>query len=80
VIKAIIYDKTANTQTGQMGGRMRVVGYHYDIPGQKPGDDPLLETIVPDMSRDQKVLVLTYDNGMQQMLPDRGVEKILKFE
>lgn len=83
MITAVIYDKAVNTTTGQMNGEMRVVGYHYSLPGIEPdkkGDHPKLEVITEDKRLDQKVIVLTYHDGSQQIIPDRGVEKILKFE
>ena len=77
MIQAVIYDKAPNTNAGVMTGEMRVVGYNYLLPG---GDEPTeLKMIVEDLRRETKVLVLTYDNEMQQIIPDRGVEKILKF-
>ena len=79
MIQAVIYDKVAHTTSGMMGGEMRVVGYAYLLPGGG-GDPSKLETIVEENRRDQKVLVLTYSNNLQQIIPDRGVEKILKFE
>jgi hypothetical protein len=82
MIQAIIYDKTPNTQMGQMGGEMRVVGHQYVIPGSSPdkkGEWPTLETIAEDKHRDQKIIVMSYSDGTQQTIPDRGVEKILKI-
>ena len=83
MIRAIIYDKVANTQIGQMGGEMRVVGYRYNLPGIEPdakGDHPKLEIILEDKRLEQKVIVLTYSDGSQQIIPDRGVEKIFKVK
>ena len=78
MIKAVIYDKVANTQIGQMGGEMRVVGFRYLLP---TSDEPLmLETIMEDRRNDQRIIVLSYSNDFQQLIPDRGVEKILKIE
>jgi len=82
MIQAIIYDKVANTQTGQMNGEVRVVGYHYPLLGIEPnkkGEWPALEMIVEDTHRDVKTLVLSYSDGSQQIIPDRGVEKIIKL-
>ena len=81
MINAIIYDKVANTQTGQMNGEVRVVGWRYPLLGVGPnelGEFPKLEMIVEDTHRDVKTLVLSYSDGSQQVIPDRGVEKILK--
>lgn len=76
MIIGVIYDKVANTQIGQMGGEFRAVGFHYNMPGHI---EPVkLEYIREDERRDQKVLVLTYTEGIQQIIPDRGVEKIIK--
>lgn len=79
MIKAIIYDKVANTQTGQMNGEMRVVGSTYVLPGTRPdttGNWPKVTSIVEDMRREQKVVVVMFSNGDTQTIPDRGVEKI----
>ena len=78
MIKSIIYDKVANTQTGAMGGELRVVGYYYLFPGA--GEPVKLEYIKEDTRLDSKVIVLTYEGGIQQIIPDRGVEKVLKYE
>jgi len=78
MIRAVIYDKVPNTAVGMMGGEMRVVGHHYHLPGSP--EPAKLETVVEEFRKDQKVVVLTYSNGFQQIIPDRGVEKILKFE
>ena len=78
MIKAIVYDKVANTQTGQMGGVLRMVGHYETMPGS---DKPVkLQYIREEERRSQKVLVLTYEGGIQQIIPDRGVEKIFKLE
>lgn len=78
MIKAIIYDKTANTVAGVTQGEMRVVGFSYHTPAH---EDPVkLEVIREDVRREQKVIVLSYSEGVQQIIPDRGVEKILKVE
>jgi hypothetical protein len=83
MIVAVVYDKCPNTHIGQMGGELRVVGHHYPLPGinaDKLGRHPKLEVIMEDARRDHKVIVLIYSDGSQQVIPDRGVEKILKFE
>jgi len=86
MIKAVIYDKVANTQLGQMGGEVRVTGHRYIFPGFEPGKGAEMKsgaellTIVEEKRGDQKVVVLSYDNDMQQVIPDRGIEKILKFQ
>lgn len=83
MIQAIIYDKVANTNTGQMNGEIRVVGHQYALLGSEPdkkGAFPTLDTIVEEKRNDQKVLVLSYSNNFQVLLPDRGVEKIFKIQ
>lgn len=78
MITAVVYDKVANTQAGMMGYEVRIVGHHYQVLSSP--DMVKLLYIVEEMRRDVKVLVLTYDNGYQQIIPDRGVEKITKVE
>ena len=76
MIQSILYDKCANTQAGRMGYELRIVGQSYHLYGAE--DSAVLKLIREELHRDQKVLVLTYDNDMQQVIIDRGVEKILK--
>ena len=82
MIKAVIYDKVANTNTGQMQGEMRVVGYQYSLPGVEPdkkGEWPKVTVIKEETRRDQKVVVIYYSDGSTQTIPDRGIEKIESY-
>lgn len=82
MIRAILYDKVANTNTGQMEPRVIIVGHGAPAPGIEPdknSDYPIVESIAEDTHKGQKIIVVSYDNGYQRTIPDRGVEKILKL-
>lgn len=82
MIQAIIYDKVANTNTGRMDSRVIIVGHEAPAPGIEADRNdkwPLVETIVEDNHKGKDIMVVSYDNGFQRTIPDRGVEKILKI-
>ena len=80
MITAIIYDKVPNTQLGVMGGIVRRVGDVKGIYGGPDKEIKLLSIVEGKDEMDRPTVVLEWEDGMRQVIPDRGVEKYLKIE
>ncbi len=77
MIKAILYDKCHNTQTGFVHAKEAVVGRGISCAD---GVGRVIEGINESVTRGRDTLTITCTDGYQIIMPDRNIDKELKFE